>query len=91
MTEAPFAVANLPENEDMVLRIFIDKYLVEVFVNDCQAIVAAHMDYAAANGLKAYTFGGPTRLQKVEIWKLKPTNQGFLEARQNRIWECETE
>ena len=90
-TEAPFAVANLPENEDMVLRIFIDKYLVEVFVNDCQAVVAAHMDYAAANGLKAYTFGGPTVLQKVEIWKLKPTNQGFLEARQNQIWECETE
>lgn len=33
-TEAPFAVADLPHGEDLTLRIFIDKYLVEVFAND---------------------------------------------------------
>lgn len=90
-TEAPFAVADLPEDEDLMLRIFIDKYLVEVFVNDRQAVVAAHMDYAAANGLNAYTFGGPTMIKKLEVWKMRATNQGFLEARRNRIWECESE
>ena len=86
-TEAPFAVADLPADEDLELRIFIDKYLVEVFVNDRQAVVAAYMDYQAANGLHGYTFGIATTIKKIEIWRLKSTNQGFFEARQNRIWE----
>ncbi len=88
--EAPFAVASLPKGEDVELRIFIDKFLVEVFVNDRQAMVAEHADYRDKNGLNAFTIGATTTLKKVEIWKLKPTNQGFLEARKNRIWEPET-
>jgi sucrose-6-phosphate hydrolase SacC (GH32 family) len=32
-TEAPFSIADLPKGEDVELRIFIDKYLVEVFAN----------------------------------------------------------
>ncbi len=90
-TEAPFAVENLPEGEDVELRIFIDKYLVEVFANDRQAIVGAHMDYRSANGLNAYTYGDPTTIRQIEIWKLKPTNQGFFEARESRIWAPDTE
>ena len=39
-TEAPFSVFDLPEGEDVELRIFIDKYLVEVFANNRQAVVA---------------------------------------------------
>jgi sucrose-6-phosphate hydrolase SacC (GH32 family) len=89
-TEAPFAVADLPAGEDVELRIFVDKYLVEVFANDRQAMIAAHMDYQNKTGLDGYTFGAPTAIKKLEIWKLKPTNQGFLEARKNRIWEPET-
>ena len=91
MTEAPFAVADLPEGEDVELRIFIDKYLVEVFANDRQAVVGAHNDYQLANGLNAYTYGAPTTIRQLEIWKLKPTNQGFFEARENRIWAPDTE
>ena len=90
-TEAPFAVANLPEGEDVELRIFIDKYLVEVFANDRQAVVGAHMDYQSANGLSAYTYGAPTTIRQVEIWKLKSTNQGFFEARESRIWAPDTD
>ena len=90
-TEAPFAVANLPEGEDVELRIFIDKYLVEVFANDRQAVVGAHMDYQSANGLCAYTYGDPTTIRQVEIWKLKSTNQGFFEARESRIWAPDTD
>ena len=90
-TEAPFAVADLPEGEDVELRIFIDKYLVEVFANDRQAVVGVHMDYRSANGLNAYTYGDPTTVRQVEIWKLKPTNQGFFEARDSRIWAPDTE
>jgi sucrose-6-phosphate hydrolase SacC (GH32 family) len=87
--EAPFAVADLAPGEDVELRIFIDKYLVEVFANGRQAVVAAHLRYRAANGLNAYTFGAPTTIKRVEIWRLKSANQGFLEARQTRIWEPE--
>ena len=89
-TEAPFEVANLPVDEDVELRIFIDKYLVEVFVNGRQAMVAADMDWQEASGFDAYSWGDPTTIKKIEIWKIKPTNQGYLEARQNRIWEPDT-
>ena len=91
-TEAPFAVADLPEGEDVELRVFIDKYLVEVFANGRQAALCAYMAYRDnGNELRAYLFGRrqdtpPIEIRSVEIWKLRPTNQGFLEARENRIW-----
>jgi sucrose-6-phosphate hydrolase SacC (GH32 family) len=90
-TEAPFAVADLPPGEDLELRIFIDKYLVEVFVNGRQAMVAACMDYREASGLGAYTFGRSTAIKKLMIWRLKPANQGYKEAKQCRIWLPDTQ
>jgi len=89
--DAPFAVADLPDGEDVELRIFIDKYLVEVFANSRQAVLAAHMDYAGNSGLDAFTVGAPTTIKSLDIWKLKPTNQGFLEARENRIWDPDSQ
>lgn len=90
-TEAPFAVADLPDGEDLELRIFIDRYLVEVFANDRQALLAAHLDSTGKQGLDAFTVGTETTIKRLEIWKLRPTNQGFLEAQSSRIWELETE
>lgn len=84
--EAPFAVANLPAGEDVELRFFIDKYLVEVFANGRQAVVAAHPEHADRRAMDAFTVGAPTTLKKVEIWKLKPTNEGFREAQKSRVW-----
>jgi len=86
-TEAPFAVADLPDGEDVELRIFIDEYLVEVFANNRQALLAAHMDYSGKHGLDAFSVGAATTIKRLEIWKLKPTNHGFLEAQKNGIWE----
>ena len=86
-TEAPFAVTDLAEREDLEMRIFVDKYLVEVFVNDRQAALTAHMDYKAGDSLNFYSYGSPTTLKQVEIWKMKPTNQGFREALKSRVWE----
>ena len=88
-TEAPFALGDLPDGEDVTLRVFVDKYLVEVFVNDRQAVVACDMDYRAARHLRGYSFHEPTVFRSVDIWRLRPTNQGFLEARDNRIWEVD--
>lgn len=90
-TEAPFAVNDLPENELVEVRIFIDRHLVEVFVNDRQALLATYPDYAGKHTLAAFTIGAPTTLQKVEIWKLHPTNQGFFEAQASKIWEPDTQ
>ena len=89
--EAPFAISDLPEGEDLDLRIFIDKYLIEVFACDRQAVLATYTDYQAANGLIAYSFGADTTFRKIEIWKLKATNEGFFEAQQNPIWEPDVE
>lgn len=85
-TEAPFAVADLPAGDDVELGIFIDKYLVEVFVNGRQALVAADMDWQAASGFDAYTWGAPTTIKNVEIWKMKPTNRGYFEAKRSKKW-----
>ena len=92
-TEAPFALAELPEGEDVDLRIFVDKYLVEVFVNGRQAALCTFMAYNdGGNEMRGYVFSGrnnqvqSTTIRKVEIWKLRPVNQGFLEAREDRIW-----
>ena len=94
--EAPFAVADLPDGEDLDLRIFIDKYLVEVFVNGRQALLTSYMGYRdSGTALKAYRFHRwntvSTKIRKIEIWKLKPTNEGFLEARESRNWAPDTQ
>jgi beta-fructofuranosidase len=88
-TDAPFAVADLPEDEDVELRIFVDKYLVEVFANDRQALLYDCMDQRGTR-LDAFAVGIPTTIKNIEIWKLRPTNQGFLDAQRNAIWEPAT-
>ena len=89
-TEAPFAIADLPEGEDLELRIFIDKYLVEVFASHRQAVLTAFMDYQSAQGLSVYSYGDSLTIQQLDIWQLRACNQGFFEARENRIWEPDT-
>jgi len=89
--EAPFAVADLPPGEDLELRIYVDKYLVEVFANQRQALLAMHADYEGRRDLEAFTVGAPTTIKKVKMWRITPTNQGFRQAQQNRLWEPQTE
>ena len=59
-TEAPFAVSDLPAGDDFELRIFIDKYLVEVFVCDRQAVWAL-IRTTRLPMVSSPTPGGPTR------------------------------
>jgi sucrose-6-phosphate hydrolase SacC (GH32 family) len=86
-SEAPFAIADLPPGEDLELRIFIDKYLVEVFVNDRQAVVGWHDDWKGKTKLHAYSHLEPSEIKQLNIWKLKPTHDGFLRAVDSRIVE----
>jgi len=87
--EAPFMLDDLPKGEDLEIRIFIDKYLIEVFVNERQAVVGAHMDHKGNKGLYGYTYGNSTTIKELKVWKIKPTNQGYFAAKQNRIWEID--
>jgi hypothetical protein len=41
--------------------------------------------------MDAFTIGAPTTIETLEVWQLKPTNQGLLEAQDNRIWEPATQ
>ena len=88
---APFAVADLPAGEDLELRVFIDKYLVEVFANDRQAVIAADLKgwRRKQRGVALYAYGRPTTFQKLETWTLAPTAAGFHEAARNRIWRIQ--
>jgi predicted amidohydrolase/sucrose-6-phosphate hydrolase SacC (GH32 family) len=88
--EAPFAISDLATDEDLSVRVFVDRQLVEVFVNDRQAMIAYYDGDRAETDVVAFSVGAPTRLKKVETWQLKPTNQGFREAQQHRRWEPNT-
>ena len=57
-TEAPFDLSALPEGEVLYINIFVDKYLVAVFVNGRQAILQTFTDYSKGSGLRWYVFNG---------------------------------
>ena len=63
-TEAPFPIADLPAGEDVELRIFIDKYVVEVFANDRQAVAASHANYLNKPDFTAFTVGATHHSQE---------------------------
>ena len=62
----------LQEGEDLTLRIFIDKNLIEVFANDRQAAVGWH-DYNPEDlYLSLFSKGGDLKVKKVSAWSMKP-------------------
>ena len=65
---APF---ELKTGEDLTLRIFIDKNLVEVFANDRQAAVAARQYVPENLGISLFSIGGDVRVTAVTGWKMK--------------------
>ncbi|MEI8288226.1 MAG: GH32 C-terminal domain-containing protein [Verrucomicrobiota bacterium] len=67
-TRAPFA---LREGEDLVLRVFIDKNLVEVFANDRQAAVGEQNYVEGNTGIRLFSKGGDVAVKEVKSWKLK--------------------
>jgi len=74
--EAPF---ELKEGEDLRLRVFIDKNLVEVFANDRQAAVNGHKDWALENtGASLFSEGGEVKATQATVWKIKTIYDGEL-------------
>ena len=61
----------LQEGEDLTLRIFIDKNLIEVFANDRQAAVGWH-DYDPEDlHVSLFSKDGDLKVKKVSAWKMK--------------------
>ena len=62
----------LQEGEDLTLRIFIDKNLIEVFANNRQTAVGWH-DYDPEDlHVSLFSKGGDLNVKRVRAWKMKP-------------------
>ena len=66
--QAPFTVK---PGEDLTLRVFIDKNLIEVFANDRQAVVFAHKHIRKKPNVRLYANGGDAAVKSVWAWKMK--------------------
>ena len=66
----------LKDGEDLTLRVFIDKNMIEVFANDRQAVVAWH-DYDPKDvHVRLFSKGGAVTVDKVEAWSMKSAYSG---------------
>ena len=60
----------LQEGEDLTLRIFIDKNMIEVFANDRQAAVGWH-DYKPKDlHVSLFSKGGDLKVKNVSAWQM---------------------
>ena len=72
-TKIPFAV---PQDEDINLRIFLDKSIIEVFANDRLAALAPYR-YAPENlGVSLWSEGGSVRVKEIKGWNLRSIYSG---------------
>jgi sucrose-6-phosphate hydrolase SacC (GH32 family) len=67
-TEPPFELA---DNEDLTLRVFIDKNLVEVFANDRQAAVYAVQAPRPEPHVSLYAKGGDAVVRSIQAWRMR--------------------
>jgi sucrose-6-phosphate hydrolase SacC (GH32 family) len=65
---APF---ELKPGEDLTLRVFLDKNLVEVFANDRQAAVAAGKYVPENLGIRLFSQGADSRVTQLKAWRVK--------------------
>ena len=71
--KAPFG---LKAGEPVELRVFIDKNLVEAFVNDRQAAVSARQAAPENQGIQIFSKGGDVRVKEFKCWKMKSIYAG---------------
>ena len=65
--EPPF---ELKDGEDLTLRVFIDKKLVEVFINDRQAAVVSHKYLSKDINVSIFTNDAPVKVKEITAWKM---------------------
>tara|TARA_R110002049_G_scaffold131500_2_gene290244 strand:- start:1899 stop:3572 length:1674 start_codon:yes stop_codon:yes gene_type:complete len=69
--EAPL---KLSAGEPLVLRIFLDKSIVEVYANDKQAIARRIYPTLGGKGISLFSAGGDTKVKSVKAWEMMPSN-----------------
>jgi sucrose-6-phosphate hydrolase SacC (GH32 family) len=84
--ETTFPINQLGKDENLEIRIFIDKYLVEVFIGERTTLVGSYLGNPLSKRIDGFTVGSSTRITSLETWKLKSTNEGFHQAQQNPQW-----
>ena len=66
----------LKQGEDLTLRVFIDRNLVEVFANDRQAVAVAFEKCHTLANTRLFTQGSDLQVNEVTAWKMKPIHEG---------------
>jgi len=66
----------LKDGEDLKLRVFIDKNLVEVFANDRQAAAFAHDKIRENPNISLFTHDRELVVKEMKAWKMKSTYEG---------------
>ncbi len=69
--EAPF---ELKDGEPLVLRIFIDKSIIEVYANDRQAIGRMVYPTLGGKGISLFSEGGDITAKSIKSWEMSPSN-----------------
>jgi beta-fructofuranosidase len=69
--EAPL---ELKETEPLILRIFIDKSIIEVFANDRQAIGRMVYPTLGGRGISLFSEGGDVLAKSIKSWEMSPSN-----------------
>jgi beta-fructofuranosidase len=68
------APLELKKAELLVLHIYVDKGVVEVFANDRQAIARAVYPKLHGTGVRIFSNGGDAKVISIRAWKLAPAN-----------------
>ena len=69
--EAPL---ELKKDEPLILRIFVDKSIIEVYANDRQAITRRIYPTLNGKGISLFSKGGKVKIQTIKSWELMPSN-----------------
>jgi beta-fructofuranosidase len=64
----------LVKGEQLVLRVFVDRGIVEVFANNKQAIGRSIYPVLKGRGVHLFANGGDAKIVSVKAWELMPTN-----------------
>ncbi|MHC5058972.1 MAG: GH32 C-terminal domain-containing protein [Planctomycetota bacterium] len=70
---APF---ELKDGDDLTLRVFVDKNLVEVFANDIQAVFCKDGKPGPGATTRLFASGGDLKVSEVSAWKMKSAYEG---------------
>ncbi|WP_138476673.1 glycoside hydrolase family 32 protein [Dyadobacter bucti] len=68
------APLELDAGEQLTLRVFVDKSIVEVFANDKQAIGRSVYPTLGGTGIKLFSKGGDAKIISVKSWEVMPSN-----------------